>query len=440
MTTAQTAPQLFREPVAGRDGIWLQDRSANQMVINSIFTVDHLETEDLRRLWSERIDAKGERYARFHRKIVYQRGKAFWEDDPDYSVERHIVLAPPLEKDPDALSTREALEEYLSELASGPLPAGRPAWRMEVIPNYRDGSSAVITRLHHVIGDGMSVMPVLFTLMDNEAEGDDLIKTQRFAEKAAKPITTAAKVAAAVGSPYFFGQKVAWRRDQSPIHGPPLSGQKRVAWSDAIDLERIKVVKDALGATINDVIMSCVGGAFERYVTSRGASLGQLRVTMPVNIRPPEELPKIENKFAAVLIPLPVGFDDVRRRLAATKRRMDKLKRSPEPLFTYGAASVMLATLPRAASGRLIDYLANKTTAVVSNVPGPAHPMYLAGRRLRAMLFWVPQRADIGIGISILSYDGTLMVGVFADVALIPEPGQWTDAFHAELAALEAVI
>jgi hypothetical protein len=159
---------------------------------------------------------------------------------------------------------------------------------------------------------------------------------------------------------------------------------------------------------------------------------------MPVNVRSSSEELKMDNKFAAVMISLPVDVEDPKERTLATKDRMDALKRSVEPITTYGLVNVMLKTLPKGLSQGLIDFFGNKCTCVLSNVPGPQMPVYLAGRKLRAMLFWVPQRAQLGIGVSILSYAGSLRLAVLADTAVMPDPDRLVEAFTEELEALEA--
>lgn len=426
---------FHQEPVAGRDGVWLQDSATNLMVINSVFTVDRLDRETLRDLWDERVmrAGGGERFARFARRVVFEGTRAYWEDDPDFDLDRHIVLAPPLHDDPAALSTRERLQDYVGRQASEPLPRDRPLWQFQVVPDYRDGMSAVLCRIHHVMADGMALVPILFSLMDPDPE------VAPPAPLVAKSSGAAMVAAAVLAGPFMLAQKFLWRPDRSTVHGGALAGRKRVAWTESIPVDVVKDVKNALGATVNDVLMACVSAAFDRYVAKRtGAPLKQLRVSMPVNIRPLDEEPRMENKFAAVMLDLPVGFDDLRERVAATKKRLDQVKRSPEPLFTYGTVRLLLSTLPAGVSRTLIDYLANKCTCVISNVPGPSWPIYLGGRRLRAMMFWVPQRADIGIGVSILSFSGNLMAGVICDAEVIAEPQELMDAFSAEFASLRA--
>ena len=99
----------------------------------------------------------------------------------------------------------------------------------------------------------------------------------------------------------------------------------------------------------------------------------------------------------------------------------------------------LIACLPHRASRLLIDFLANKCTAVVTNVRGPARDLTLAGRRVRSILFWVPQRARIGVGISILSFSGKVQVGVIADASLVPDPAALVQAFEQEFETMKAL-
>jgi hypothetical protein len=159
---------------------------------------------------------------------------------------------------------------------------------------------------------------------------------------------------------------------------------------------------------------------------------------MPVNVRPLHEPLVLDNRFAAVPLKIPAGEMSLERRIAEVKVTMDDLKRSAAPVVVFALQKALLAFLPDTASRGLIDYLANKCTAVVTNVPGPQQELSLAGRRVRGMLFWVPQRADIGIGISILSFAGMVQVGVMADDSLLDDPRHLVRAFEAEFDALKA--
>jgi diacylglycerol O-acyltransferase len=421
------------EPVHGRDAVWLQDSPTNLMVINSVLSTDKLDVARFKRVFRERIleEDGGRRYPRFKLRVVRQGGRYFWQEDERFDLDRHIVVV-----DDPALRTKEGLQDYMGRQASLPLPDDRPRWQVQVVPDFGDGGSALFVRVHHVMGDGISMVPVIFHLVDT-ADGsspfDEQVKTRGTAGKLWKVHT----LASLIGGPFLAARAVE-RADRSLYHGPELSGVKKVAWTRPLDLEEVKALKNRAGATVNDILMACIAGAFRTYAERHPvAKLGRLRVSMPVNIRPPEEEPRMENKFAAVMFDLPVELADAPSRLAETKRRMNKLKRSVEPMIYYGAIRVLVGLLPFRASQLLVDFYAQKCTAVLSNVPGPQKTLLLAGSRLRSMLFWVPQRANIGLGISILSFGGEVRVGVFADQRILEDPAELVAEIESEFARFQ---
>jgi WS/DGAT/MGAT family acyltransferase len=410
--------------------MWLQDSGRNLMLIQAVYILDRMNVETLRQVWQERVATAGggERFPRFELKVVDHRGRWFWQRDAAFDLARHIVPCPV-----EGIHDQKQLQDYVGGLADQPLPADRPRWQLQVIEDFTEDSSVIVARLHHCMGDGIALIPVLFTLMDEASfpGADRLPSTAHAYSKVARALK------APLAGPVLLARKMLWRADRSAVHGSRLSGTKRVAWTEAIDFELVREVKVHLGVTVNDVLMACVAGAFQRYLKEvSGESVRTLRASMPFNVRSPNEPPKMENKFAAVLLELPMHIEDVRERVHEVRRRMNQLKQSVEPIVTYGLSVVLLKTLPLGISRRLIDFLANKCSAVVTNVPGPAHDLFIAGRRVRELVFWVPQRADIGIGISILSFAGTVRVGVYTDIELVPEPELLVAAFEEEFRVL----
>ena len=141
------------------------------------------------------------------------------------------------------------------------------------------------------------------------------------------------------------------------------------------------------------------------------------------------------NAFGLVFLTLPIGIADPIKRLGAIKKEMDELKRSPEALVAFGVLNVMgLAPVEVERLG--LRFFGSKATAVLTNVPGPREPLYLAGARLDRVMFWVPQSGRLGLGISILSYSGGVMLGVATDEGLVPDPEKIVDGFETEFAAL----
>lgn len=421
-----------REPVQPSDAVWLQDTPDNRMIINAVYTTDHVDLPTALEIVERRVVMVdgGNRYPRFRRKVVFARGKPYWEDDPEFRLERHVFPA-----EIQSLARVEDLQEFVSWVAGQPLPDDRPLWQIQYIEHFEAGGSAFVARMHHCMADGIAIVPIIFSLMD-EARTDE-----RLQRPPVRPLSSVLRTAAMAPfvAPAALLSRLVWRADRHSLHGKPPAGKKRVSWTRPFPLEVVKRVKDRFGATVNDVLMACVSGGLGRFLEEHeGRRVPYFRVSMPVNMRGPREPIHMENRFVAVPLTLPSPKDLVAR-LAAVKRRMDGLKSGLEPLVLYGAVNVFLTSLPFGVSRWVIDLFANKCTSVVTNVPGPAHELAFAGRRVRTLMYWVPQRATIGVGISILSLAGTVRLGVIADTEVVDDPGRLVRAIEAEFEALDEV-
>lgn len=427
-----------RRPVAAADAMWLQESATNRMIINGLYTTDRMDLDTLRELFSERVIAAegGERWPRFTQRVIERAGRHFWVPDRDFSIERHIVAAPGAE----GIRTEADLKRYVGGVVAAPLPDDRPRWQLQHVPDLEGDRSAFVIRVHHCMGDGIGLIPVLFSLEDRHAEPAPGDPTRDPSLQVAKPPRSKLKTALKmpVAFPAVLLKKLVQPADKSPVHGPELSGDKRVAWSGPIPLERIKAIRQDHGASVNDVLLSAVAGAFRRYVAgAAGHDLIRLRASVPVNVRAAGEPLRMENRFAAVPFDLPAHLADARERLLEVKRRMQVMKRSVEPIVVYAAQSLLTKVLPPRASRKVIDVFANKCTCVLTNVPGPSHPITLAGRRIHDLMFWVPQRSRIGVGVSLMSFSGNVRLGVISDACLMPDPERLVEGFEEELEALE---
>ena len=121
------------------------------------------------------------------------------------------------------------------------------------------------------------------------------------------------------------------------------------------------------------------------------------------------------------------------------KERMEEIKNSPEAMVTLGALYAA-GIVPQEIQDLVVNFLGAKTTAVMTNVPGPRQTLYMAGAALRHIVFWVPQSGRVGLGISIMSYDGEVTLGVASDAALVPDPERLIDGFHEEFEALGKLV
>jgi len=185
--------------------------------------------------------------------------------------------------------------------------------------------------------------------------------------------------------------------------------------------------------------MSAGAGALGRYLQEheRPPQDLELGAMVPVNLRPLEQAHRLGNYFGLVMAPLPVGVGQPLDRLRATKRHMDALKKSREPVLTFGILNV-LGLLSRRLEAPFVRFFAAKCSAVMTNVPGPREQLHVAGVPIRRLMFWVPQSGGLGLGISVMSYAGQVFVGVMTDESLVPDPERIVATFEEELDALEA--
>ena len=201
------------------------------------------------------------------------------------------------------------------------------------------------------------------------------------------------------------------------------SGTKRVAWTDPISLPEVKAVSHALGCSVNDMLLAAVAGALNGYLAEKGDETEgvEIRALVPINLRSPANDRELGNRFGVVALELPVGLENPLARLHEIHRRMEALKSSYEPAVTLGLLST-LGYAPKLVQDMVFDLLLSRATAVMTNVPGPQKPLYLAGSEIKQVMVWVPQPGDIGMGVSILSFNGNVQFGLLADAALVPDP------------------
>ena len=455
MATAQPRKRARREPMSRVDTAWLRmERPTNPMMITGVLMfAEPMSIDALRRVVKQRFLA----YTRFRQKAVDTPAGASWQTDEDFDLDWHVQLT--------ALPGRggkRGLERFVSQLASSPLDHSRPLWQFHLVERY-DGGSALIARIHHSYADGIALVQVLLSLTDTTrepAKGSDLphawLKTDgvevarrvgavdRYMKLGSRALEkglemyrdpTLAGMLAKEGGEIAreLLNALALSDDPPSLLRGKLGVSKRVAWAEPLDLEEVKAVGRACDCTVNDVLMATAAGALRNYMIERGDSVDgvTLRATVPVNLRPLEHAKKLGNHFGLVFLELPVGEHNPIRRVERVAECMNNLKNSRQAIVAFGLLAA-LGMAPSQLQGLALELFSRKATAVATNVPGPQQPLYLAGCTLREMMFWVPQTGSIGVGISILSYNGRVHFGLIADAKLIPDPDAVISRFGAE--------
>ncbi len=453
------------------DTAWLRmDTSANLMMIVGVWL---LKPGITHAALCERVTERMVPYARFTQRAEEDAAGATWVRDPDFAVERHVVREVLSRR--KGLTPRAALQQRVAELAMEPLDRRHPLWQFHLVEHH-EGGSALIARIHHCIADGMALIAVMMSLVDGgnappkrtrRASADDSPHEGPqawLADSVVRPLTHMAVKAldaagdgvarslGMVGAPAQgfdgllnggaglarLGKQVvsdlaalALMPDdaRTSLKAKPAA-QKAVAWCEPLPLADVKAVSKALGCSVNDVLLSCVAGALGAYLQQRGESVaGQdIRAMVPVNLRPLDQAWKLGNRFGLVPLVLPVGISNPVERVMSVRQRMAALKGSTQPLLAFGLLSVA-GLLVKPAQAALLGLFSRKTTAVMTNVPGPVQKLTFCGATLEQTMFWVPQSGDIGVGVSILSYGGGVQFGLITDTAMCADPQQVIDQF-----------
>ncbi len=386
-------------------------------------------------------------FARFRQRLVREGGRHAWIEDEAFDLNAHLERR----RLPEPADQR-ALAALVGELASQPLDPNRPLWRCVVVENSGSGC-AVLFRVHHCIADGIALLRVFLTLADRaprldgeptrEASREERREQARLAAKTAKPPKPFANGLARLrwGGALLAGllrQLVVIPEPRTALRGA-LNGRKRMAWSAPIPLRDIALVRQRWGGRVNDVMLTAVTGALGRYLRARGETRPRLmaRLVVPVNLRPYQEDIQLGNQFAVVFLKLPLNVVDPVARLAAVRARMERAKASPEAMANLLLIR-LVGGLPGGLERGLLRLLGLKATAVLTNVPGPEEPLYLANAPVTRVLAWVPQITSIGIGVCVLSYAGAITIGVTTDQGVVAEPEELVAGLEAEIAELLA--
>jgi WS/DGAT/MGAT family acyltransferase len=444
------------------------DDPNNLMIITGILSFD--APIDIERLKAT-MEHSMLKYRRFRQRIVESRLPwrcPYWEDDPAFDIDEHIQkVSLPHPGD------QSVLHDVISELMSHELEYNHPLWRFYIIEKFKNGS-VLICRLHHAIADGISLMQVLLSMADNTPDApwptyQPESGTAHSSEKWFSRIKKQGRVYRAIKnstnkllhgdsrSPSFAsgpgglprlvinttltaGRVILRRPDPKTLFKGSLNIKKRAAWSKPIPLLDIKQIGKTFGATINDVLLTLVTGALRQYIQSKSESLHStnIRGFIPVNLRPIEIDENLGNRFGLVFVTLPISTPDPLTRLSQIKQNMDELKSSTEPVVTLGIIHLMGA-LPTRLQDVAIDIFDTKGTAIITNVPGPKEQLFLAGSPINMLMAWVPQSGRIGLGISIISYNGNVWLGLATDQGLVPDPEKIIDYFYDEFDGLNSL-
>jgi diacylglycerol O-acyltransferase len=462
MTEAAAAERMSRVDTA-----WLRmDNDVNLMMIVGVWLLTPAITLEALR---ERIGDKLLKYPRFRQRAVQDAMGASWVEDENFDLTRHVV--PEVLRRQRGQTERQALQQRCADLATTPLDPHHPLWQFQLVENY-EGGSALIARIHHCIGDGIALISVMMSITDGgndppvrrrkpkaepeqEADwladavlkpitdltikaigmyGNGLARSMDMLANPQQPLLGSIDMARAGVQVLSDAAALAVMSDDSPtlLKGKP-EGRKCVAWGEPLSLDAVKAVGKGLNCSVNDVLLSCVAGAIGAYLREQGEDPTgkEIRAMVPVNLRPLDKAWQLGNRFGLAPLVLPIGIDNPIERVYAVRARMADLKGSYQPLLAF-AILAMTGLFIKPAQDLVLGMFAKKTTAVMTNVPGPAVPLKFCGATLRQTMFWVPASGDVGVGVSVLSYGGGVQFGLITDRRLCADPQKIIDRFEPE--------
>lgn len=388
-----------------------------------------------------------------------------WVDDDHFNIHyhvRHTALPRP--------GDERQLKRLAARIMAQHLDRSKPLWEMWIVEGLEElDHFAIVTKIHHCMVDGVSSVDLLNVLLRLDASEQfepapdwiprpaptswDLLRDAvfRYATLPLEVGRNARAILAEVRDPRsdvrarLRGVRdMVWSGLVQPSETPlnrPIGPHRRFDWT-SMELERLKAVKNALGGTLNDVVLTTVAGALRRFLERRRVNVEGLdfRVMAPVSVRTAEQRGTLGNRVSAWMVPMPLDERDPRRRLERIRETTARLKESKqalgaEVLTRVGewTPSTLLSLGARMATRRLPFNL------VVTNVPGPQVPLYLLGAKMLDNYGLVPLTDYLCLGVVLFSYAGKLCWGFTGDWDLLPDLHDLVLDVEASFAELEAI-
>ena len=391
-----------------------------------------------------------------------------WQDDPDFNIQRHIFQ---VELDPPG--TEAQLRALAGRIFSTRMDRGKPLWELSVVGGLEHGRSALITKVHHAMADGVSGMALMEMTLDASPKARALPRPKPYRPNPAPhgfrqlfdPVAGGLRADRARLGGYAEGApgpgsrhdprspyseydaavcSPVTRTGGSPERLPfnrPCGAERRLAWSE-FSLADVRAIRAACGGTLNDIALTILIGAVRRYLQIRGETVSKrfCRVMVPVNVRTPDNTHGLGNRVSLLALALPLEVPDPVDRLHAVIRRTAVMKKAP-----VAGAIALLGTLTDATPAP-VQALLSATPFVslpfppynvlCTNVPGPPTPRYVCGKRMLSSYPHVPTGYEAGVSLAVESYNDKIYFGLTVDPQAAPEGEQMKDLLDISFAEL----
>ena len=458
-------PQQHLDRLTSIDASFLhQEGQASHMHIGAVLVFDGPppEFDD----YLDHVRGRLHLVPRYRQRLVtppLDSGRPLWADDPTFNLEyhvRHAALPAP--------GTEDQLFQLTARIVSQQLDRSKPLWESWLVEGLEDDRFALIFKTHHSLVDGVSgvdLATVLFDLAPTPAPPPtDLEPWQAKPEPSPAElvlagvrgaVTTTAEIvtralSAATAPSASLGKlrdaaeglgEIVWA-GLNPAPATPLNveiGPHRRYTVVRQQLDQYKEVKDALGGTVNDVVLTVVSGALARWLRSRGIRTEglEMRALVPVSVRGKDDRDTLGNRLTVMRGPLPVYIRDPVARLRFVRQAMDGLKESKQAV---GAATLTavnnLAPPTILAQASRLNFSTRLFNLIVTNIPGPQLPLYVLGRQLRDLfpIAFLPEHHALAV--AIMSYNGAIDYGLLGDYDALPDIDLIAEGIEASLEEL----
>jgi diacylglycerol O-acyltransferase len=397
--------------------------------------------------------------------VPFGQGRPKWVDDPHLNLRYHVrSTALP------APGSEQQLRELAGRVFAQQLDRDKPLWEIWLVDGLDGDRFAVLSKTHHALVDGISGVDIMSVLFDTSPEpaaptdsgerwlpgplpSSAQLLGEALVERATVPTEIVRSVRAILRGPRLVAEglrdaavgvgAMAWAGlNPAPptLYNKSIGPHRRFTWV-RVNLADVKAIKNELGGTVNDVVLATIAGALGKHLRSRGQSTDgiELKAMVPVSVRADVERGALGNRVAAIMAPLPVWCRDPVARLDIVREELKGLKSGGQAVGAQVLTNLS-GFAPATVMGQAARLMARQRffNLVVTNVPGPQIPLYLAGKRMIDTFPMVPLAKNQALGVALLSYAGRINFGLVGDFDLMWDLDDFADNVRESLSELAA--
>lgn len=393
-----------------------------------------------------------------------------WEEDEDFDIKNHIHAIKSKKK-----VTHEELLKIAGEKMTDVMDRNKPLWELFVIENLEDGKSAMIAKVHHCMVDGISGVDLIKIMFDISPNPESPPPKPEKKPKAEKMEPTRAFFDSLLGSmeegmnrllevqtgmlymassladpkmaenlPHIAGvlPAVASPAPMLPFNGE-CSGERKLAWSE-FSFTDARLIKNVLGGSVNDVVLTVLSEAVSRYVRAHKMETKDqiMRFMVPVSLREKNKRGSLGNIISVLPVEIPLDIEDFPSRFKYVNQKTAIMKETKlaAGLLTIGAMYSMLPAPMQSVLGQIADLPFPPFNMVATNVPGPQIPLYLVGKKMLKHYPYVPIGYGLGLGCAIFSYNRDLYFGLSSDAKAMEDVEKFKEILDETFADLKNIV